>query len=218
MAEGVHHVAQAKQEGVKVTAETCPHYLFFDEQDFEEVGPALKCAPPLRSRENVNALWDLVLRGEVDVIQSDHSPCTWEEKAQGMDNIWQAWGGILGIQGMLPVALTEGVHARNLALTDVVRMMSANPARLMGLYPRKGAIQPGSDADFTIVDLDESWTFTKDDILSKNKHSGFEGRNFKGRVLKTFVRGTLVYDQGEIVAPPGHGMLLKREHPYQSIA
>ncbi len=106
LAEGIQAAALAKQAGVNVTVETCPHYLLFDEDDFARIGPMAKCAPPLRARQEVEALWQRVLQGQVDVIASDHSPCLLEEKARGNDNVWLAWGGISGIQTLLPALLT----------------------------------------------------------------------------------------------------------------
>jgi len=212
--EGIRCVSTAKQEGVHVTSETCPHYLFFDQDDYERIGPAAKCGPPIRPREVVEALWECVLEGLVDVIASDHSPCNWEEKEKGMENVWKAWGGISGIQTMLPVILTEGYHKRGLSLTEIVRMMAANPARIFGFYPKKGAIMPGSDADFSIVDLNKEWTLTEDQLFYKNKHSAFVGYSFKGKVLKTIVRGITVYDNGQILVQPGFGNLLRREMRY----
>jgi len=214
IADGMRAVAQAKKNGVRVSSETCPHYLFFDQDDFESIGPAAKCAPPLRSRGEVEALWTCVLDGLVDVIASDHSPCLWEDKAAGMENIWKAWGGISGVQTMLPTILTEGVHKRNLPLPDLARMMSANPARIFGLYPKKGSLLPGADADLTIVDLEPEWTLTLEDLLYKNKHSAYVGYSFKGKVLRTYVRGTLVYQDGQIATQPGHGKALNRLYPY----
>lgn len=212
--EGIRAIAQAKAEGVHVTAETCPHYLFFDHQDFERIGPAAKCAPPIRSRASVEALWQCVKEGLVDTIGSDHSPCTWDEKAKGMDNIWNAWGGISGIQLMLPALLTAGVHQHGLPLTDLVRMLSANPARLFGLYPKKGNILLGSDADLVVVDLDQEWTLSADQLLYKNKHSAYVGCTFQGKVLRTLVRGVTVYVDGVIKVQPGYGELLRRDYSY----
>jgi allantoinase len=212
--EGIRAIAQAKAEGVHVTAETCPHYLFFDHQDFERIGPAAKCAPPIRSRETVEGLWQCVKEGLVDTIGSDHSPCSWDEKAKGMDNIWNAWGGISGIQLMLPVMLTAGVHQHGLPLTDLVRMLSANPARLFGLYPQKGDILPGADADLVVVDLDQEWTLNADQLLYKNKHSAYVGYTFKGKIERTLVRGVTVYQDGEIKVQPGFGRLLRRGYAY----
>lgn len=212
--EGIKSVTEAKKRGAHVTAETCPHYLFFDLDDFLRIGPDAKCAPPIRSREKVDELWDCVLDGLVDTIASDHSPCRWEEKAPGTENIWEAWGGISGIQSMLPAILTEGVHKRGLPLSDLVRMMSSNPARIFGLYPQKGSLSPGSDADIVIVDLDKEWKLKKDDLFYKNKHSAYIGYSFHGKVEKTFVRGKLVFDNGAILVQPGYGKALSRLHPY----
>lgn len=211
IADGIIAASQAKDEGTNVTVETCPHYLYFDQDDFVEIGPAAKCAPPLRSSQEVKALWDCVLDGTVDTIGSDHSPCTWEEKASGMDDIWKAWGGISGVQTMLSVILSEGVHKRGLPLKDVVRMMSSNPARLSGLYPRKGALESGSDADITVIDLDEEWTVRKEDLFYRNKFSAFEGAALKGKVTHTIVRGEIVYQEGEFMVQPGFGKHIKRQ-------
>ncbi len=211
IADGINTVFKAKHEGVNVTVETCPHYLYFDHDDFEEIGPAAKCAPPLRSAEDVQALWECVLGGKVDTIGSDHSPCSWEEKASGMDDIWKAWGGISGVQTMLSVILSEGVHKRGLPLKDVVRMMSSNPARLSGLYPRKGALESGSDADIAILDLDKEWTVSKEDLFYRNKFSAFEGAALKGKVTHTIVRGEFVYQGCEFMVQPGFGKHIKRQ-------
>ncbi len=214
IADGIRAAAQAKQAGAHVTVETCPHYLFFDQDDFIRIGPAAKCAPPIRSRTEVESLWECVLEGLVDTIASDHSPCLWADKAPGMENIWQAWGGISGVQSMLPVMLTEGVHKRGLPLPSLVRMMAANPARIFGLYPQKGTLLPGADADLTIVDLDKEWTLSVDDLFYKNKHSAYVGYSFKGAVERTIVRGATVYQDGQITASPGFGRLLRRKQPY----
>lgn len=214
IADGIRTAAQAKREGVNVTVETCPHYLFFDHDDFVRIGPAAKCAPPIRSRNEVEALWACVLEGLVDTIASDHSPCPWADKEPGMDDIWQAWGGISGVQSMLPAMLTEGVHKRGLPLSALVRMMAANPARIFGLYPQKGSLLPGTDADLVVIDLDKEWALSVDDLLYKNKHSAYVDYLFKGAVERTIVRGVTVYQNGQITAQPGFGQLLRRRQPY----
>jgi allantoinase len=212
--EGIEHIARAREKGARVTAETCPHYLFFDHQDFERIGPAAKCAPPIRSRENVERLWECVLDGLVDTIGSDHSPCTWDEKEKGMEDIWKAWGGISGIQLTLPIMLNEGVNKRGLSLTALAHMLSYNPARLFGLSPQKGSIRVGADADLVIVDPDKQWTLTAEQLFYKNKFSAYVGSTFKGRVERTMVRGRTVYHDGQITAEPGYGRLLRRAYPY----
>ena len=174
------------------------------------IGPAAKCAPPLRSRDEVDALWDCVLNGLVDTIASDHSPCPWADKEPGMENIWKAWGGISGVQTFLPVLLTEGVHKRGLALPDLVRMTAGNPARIFGLYPRKGSLLPGADADLVVVDLEAEWELTADELFYKHKHSAYVGSRFKGKVERTLVRGKTVYADSRICVEPGYGQCLRR--------
>ena len=209
---GVQAIARAKQARVHVTAETCPHYLCLDRDDYIRLGPAAKCSPPIRDRAEVESLWQCVLSGQVDTIASDHSPCTLEEKACGNDNIWKAWGGITGIQTMLPALLTEGYHKRGLPLPALVRMLSTNPARIFGLYPKKGTLLPGSDADLVVVDLNREWTLSPDHLFSKNKHSAFTDFRFKGAVEQTIVRGVSVYGGRRILASPGFGQLVRRDH------
>jgi allantoinase len=207
---GFEAIQRGKARGVQVTGETCPHYLAFDEDDLVRLGPVLKCMPPPRSRERVERLWQDVLRGRVDVIASDHSPCLPEMKQAGMDNIWKAWSGITGVQTLLPLMLTEGVHRRGLSLSSLVRMTSLNPARIFGLYPAKGHLWPGADADLVVIDPSRAWTLSPDMLFSRHKVSPFEGMTFKGAVVRTYVRGQPVYSDGEILAQPGYGQLSKR--------
>lgn len=207
-AEGIRKTIQARLDGVSVSNETCPQYLLLDHDDYLRIGPTAKCAPVIRSREIVEELWEVVLAGQVDVIACDHSPCLIEQKAGAADDVWQIWGGISGVQTMLQGIITEGVHKRGLSLSLLVKMMSSNPARIFGLYPRKGSLMPGSDADIAIVDLDKEWTLTTDQLLYQNKHSAFVGYEFKGEVVQTLVRGQTVWKDGEITAEPGTGRLL----------
>lgn len=201
-AAGIDLISAAKERGIRVTAETCPHYLFLDETDLERLGPVAKCAPPLRSPAEREALWQRVLDGAVDVIASDHSPCLWEEKAAGDRDIFAAWGGISGLQSTLPVLLTEG-RRRGLALTDIVRMTSSSPARLFGLHPRKGSLALGADADLVLVDPDAAFTLVEDDLFYRNRHSAYLGAAFHGRVDMTIARGDIVYRDGTILPHRG---------------
>jgi allantoinase len=215
LSESVDIVANAKKKGAHVSTETCPHYLFFDEDDFLNRGPILKMSPPLRSRAEVEKLWDCLMAGKVDMICSDHSPSTWEEKACGMDDIWKAMGGVGGVQTMLSVLLTEGVHKRGLGLSDLVRMMSSNPARIYGIYPRKGALVPGSDADLVVVDLEKKWIVQENDLFYQNPQSPFVGYELTGVVERTILRGRTVFQNGEILVKPGFGRVVRRESPYR---
>jgi allantoinase len=211
--EAVREIAAARvrtddESGVHATLETCPHYLTLDEDDLARLGPYGKCAPPLRPRPLVDELWQELLAGRVDLIASDHSPCPPADKDKGEDDIWRAWGGLHGVQTLLPILLTEGVHERAMPLTLLVRLTSANPARRYGLYPRKGALTVGSDADVTVVDPAAEWTLDAGMLKTRWPISPFLGRRFRGRVETTIVRGTVVYRDGEIVAAPGFGRRL----------
>jgi allantoinase len=206
--EAVREVAAARASGVNATLETCPHYLALDEDDLARLGPYGKCAPPLRPRAVVEALWREVLAGRIDLIASDHSPCPPEDKDKGQHDIWLAWGGLHGVQTLLPVLLTDGVHARGLPLPLLVRLTSAATARRYGLYPQKGALLVGSDADVAIVDLDTLWTLDASMLKTRWPLSPFLGKRFKGRVETTILRGTVVYQHGEVTVEPGFGRRL----------
>jgi allantoinase len=205
-AETVRLVDAARAAGVLATLETCPHYLALDERDLARLGPIAKCAPPLRSRDEVEALWRCLSEGLIDCVVSDHSPCTTEEKRLDSGDIWQAWGGIGGVQTSLPVMLTEGVHRRGLSLPELARLMAGNPARIFGLAQRKGALRPGLDADLVLNDLDAEWELERSMLLSRNRLNPFVGRRFRGRVGRTVVRGRTVFWDREIVAVAGSGL------------
>jgi allantoinase len=208
-AAGLAEVDSARRNGVAITAETCPHYLAFTEDDFERIGPPLKCAPPIRDARTRDALWDEVLAGRVDLIASDHSPCPAADKHQGDDDIRRAWGGVAGIQATLPVLLTDGVHARGLTLERVAHLTATSPAQLFGLFPRKGAIAVGADADFALVDLEQRWTFEARDLQTRSGVSPYLGREFRGRVVRTIVRGRTVFVDGHVTGEAGWGTLQK---------
>jgi allantoinase len=192
-------VLRARERGVAITVETCPHYLAFTAEDVERLGPMLKCAPPIRDATSRDRLWDHVLAGDVTLVASDHSPCAAELKTRGDKDMWEAWGGITGIQSLLPVMLTEGVHRRGLRLTALTRLVAEAPARLLGLWPRKGAIASGAHADLALVDLDREWTFEGEQLQARSGVSPYVGRSFRGAVVRTLVRGVTVFDNGMFV-------------------
>jgi len=212
-AEGLAEVDRARGKGVAITAETCPHYLAFTEEDFERIGPPLKCAPPIRDAEMREALWHEVLAGRVDSIGSDHSPCPAAAKQKGEHDIWQAWGGVAGIQATLPVLMTDGVLARGLSFERVAHLTATAPAQLFGLYPRKGAIAVGADADLAIVDPEQRWTFGAKDLQTKSGVSAYLGREFTGKVMWTIVRGKTVFVDGQVVGQPGWGQFVRPARP-----
>jgi allantoinase len=206
--EGLAVVDAARGTGVAITAETCPHYLAFDDQDFARIGPALKCAPPIRDGRTRDALWEALLAGLVDFIGSDHSPCPAADKHRGDADIRLAWGGVAGIQATLPVLMTEGVHQRGLSLERLAHLTATAPAQAFGLYPRKGAIAVGADADFALVDLDHEWTLESAALETRGGVSPYLGRRFRGQVVRTIVRGRTVYADNEVLGEPGWGRLV----------
>jgi allantoinase len=201
-AEAARRVAKARAAGMDVTCETCPHYLALDESDLLRLGALAKCAPPLRARAIVDDLWTCLVDGTLDYVASDHSPCPPEMKAS--DDIWTSWGGINGVQTLLAVLLHEGVYRRGLTLPRLVQLTSANPARRMGLFPRKGALLPGSDADVALVDVESDWTLRAEELLTRWPLSPFVGRDFHGAVRMTLLRARVAYHD-EWVARPGTG-------------
>ncbi len=201
-------IAQARATGQDVSVETCPHYLCLDESDLEQLGTFGKCAPPLRSRAEVEGLWQALLDGAIDWIASDHSPCPPSMKET--DDIWSAWGGLGGVQTFLPALLTEAVHGRGVSLPKLVSLTAGNPAKRLGLYPRKGVLEPGSDADIVLLDLQKKWTLGQRDLRTRWPVNPFVGREFAGQVDATLVRGTVVWQAGEPRVAPGFGQPVTR--------
>ena len=189
-------VRRARERGTSITVETCPHYLLFSADDVDRIGPALKCAPPIRDESSRERLWQHLLAGEIDLVASDHSPCTAELKTRGDDDVWEAWGGVTGIQSLLPVMLSEGVHRRGLRLAALARLVAGAPARLLGLWPQKGAIRAGADADVALVALEREWTLEPEQLQARSGLSPYVGRSFRGAVVRTLVRGSTVFDDG----------------------
>jgi allantoinase len=202
-------VADAKARGQRVTMEVCSHHLLLDLDDLVRLGPYGRCAPALRDRSLVERLWLHVLSGNADCLISDHAPYTRAEKEPGWDDIFAAPLGLQNLQETVPTVLSEAVHERGMALDALVRFSATNAAAVLGLYPRKGTILPGSDADLVLWDLDAEWTVdAASQQFSKNPWSPFDGRRIRGRVVRTLVRGETVYADGEIHVEPGHGRFL----------
>ena len=208
-AEGLLEIRRAKENGVKVWAESCPQYFTFTTDDFVKQGPYLKFTPVMHEEGNRQRMWDLIGKGYVDSIGSDHSPFTVAEKEVGMDNIWKAPNGIPGLEAELPVFL-QGVNEGRLTLEDVVRMTSYNPARIYNL-PFKGEIAVGNHADLTIVDLDLEKDFTKETIRPKCPWSPYMNRRFKGWPVMTVVRGQIAAKDGQVTGSPCHGKFISRK-------
>lgn len=197
---GVSLVAEARERGVDVSCETCPHYLVLTEEDVERLGAIAKCAPPVRSQEAQDELWAHVFAGALPMIASDHSPAPASMKSS--DNFFQVWGGISGCQSLLQLLLTDGHAKRGLPLATVARLTAGYVAQRFGVSPHKGRLEVGADADLALVDLSSSYALSADDLLYRHKHSCYVGRTLRGRVVRTLVRGLTVWLEGKIASKP----------------
>jgi allantoinase len=202
---GVAEVAAARARGVDVSCETCPHYLVLNDEDAEALGNVAKCAPPLRPRQEGEALWNALADGTLPMVASDHSPAPWALK-DGED-AFAAWGGISGCQTMLPLLLGEGCGARGLPLELIAAATSGYVARRFHL-PGKGRLEPGADADLVLVDLTASEVLSAEDLHYRHRHSPFLGRTLGARVARTLVRGQTVFADGRIVGRPAGRLLI----------
>ena len=200
-------VRDAKARGLRITAETGPHYLLREPKDMEKVGPLLKMNPPVRTRDHGEVLWDGLLNGYVDMIATDHSPHTLEEKGADTDGnmlkpaIWDCISGFCGVETAVPLILTE-VNKGRMSLNHYVRVASENPAKVWQIYPQKGALRVGSDGDVTIVDMDKEGAIDIHKLHSKNNPSPWHGWKVKGMPVMAIVRGHVQMQDGEPVGEP----------------
>ncbi|MET0625063.1 MAG: allantoinase AllB [Pyrinomonadaceae bacterium] len=215
----VHHssadslalLREAKQSALNFTAETCPHYLTFAAEDVPDGATEFKCCPPIRGRENRERLWDALADGTLDMVVSDHSPCPPEMKRRPEGDFMKAWGGISSLQFRLPIVWTEASR-RGHTFHDLARWLSREPARLAGLFGRKGAITPGRDADLVIFDPEATTRVSPETNQHRHKLTPYEGMELKGAVVATYLRGEKIYERGTFAAEPT-GILLLREPP-----
>ncbi|XP_072943978.1 allantoinase-like [Epargyreus clarus] len=189
-----------------VTAETCHHYLTLSAEEIPRGHSEYKCAPPIREKDNKDKLWDYLLDDKLDLVVSDHSPCTPDLKSS---NNLEAWGGISSVQFGLSLFWTQA-SARGLDLKSICKYMCTGPATLCGLEQRKGALKPGFDADLIFFDPEATFVVTADIIRHKNKLTPYIGRELKGVVKKTYVRGQLVFADGELAGEPKGTLLLNK--------
>ncbi|MFH1821146.1 MAG: dihydroorotase family protein [Methanobacteriota archaeon] len=208
--QGCEAIKEAKKKRVPVSAETCPHFLIFTRDDIEKLGPYLKVNPSLKTSSDLAALWDALKKGTIDIVATDHAPCTRKEKEVGRADIWRAPSGVPGVETLLPIMLSKGVGKGRLTLERLVNVLCTKPAQLFDLYPRKGVILEGADADFTILDLKREATISSDRLHYKVGWTPYEGMKTKGVPTMTIVRGSVVAEEGEIVGSSGHGQFLTR--------
>lgn len=212
--EALGVVAQAREEGLPLSAETCPHYLAFTRDDLGRLGALLKTAPVVKSAADREALWKGLADGTLQHVATDHAAGQWPEEKSAR-SIWNVYGGVPGVETLLPFLLSEGVAKGRLTLERLVEVTASAPARFFGVASRKGAIEPGLDADLAVVDEKETWTVTREALHNLNRYTPFEGHVFTGRVRQTWLRGVRVYsradDGSEWFGTPGKGRFVRRE-------
>ncbi|MBV9825156.1 MAG: allantoinase AllB [Alphaproteobacteria bacterium] len=200
--DSLYVVRAAKARGVDVTVETCPQYLLLDSHDVERLGGILRVNPPIRAPGHGEALWQALLDGTIDMIATDHAPHAPEEKQRA--SIWTCDCGFPGVETQMSIMLTE-INRGRATISDYVRWSAVNPAKAWGLFPRKGVIQPGADADIAIVDLAAEGTIDQRALHSRSKITPWHGRPTRGRPRDTIVRGRVVVRDGVLIGEPGWG-------------
>ena len=214
---GLEKIKDAQLNGQRVWTETCPQYLLLSDAEMEKWGPHAKIGPPLRPEDGPDqeALWGGLQGGQISIVASDHSATHKEKKESGWDNVFQdAQGntvpfGSASVETMLPLMYSEGVVKRGMSITWIARALAENPARVFGLYPRKGTISIGSDADLLLIDPDYERTITASDLKTNAGLTLYEGWGQKGRPWMTMVRGEVVMKEGEILQKPGYGEFVR---------
>ena len=201
----------AAKTRVRASFETCPHYLLLDEDDLVRIGPNARCGPPIRPRPVVDALWQVLLRGDIDMIASDHCPYTPAQKQAGEASIWEAGMGLTGVETLSPMFFSAAHIERGVALSEFARMTASSPAKAFQLWGKKGAIAPGFDADLVFYDASQSWTVRGANFQGLGKWSAFEGMRCQGRVVRTLIRGVTVFQDDQMQVEPGFGQFVTRQ-------
>ncbi|MEW5798737.1 MAG: allantoinase AllB [Bacteroidota bacterium] len=201
-------LSQAKKSGLPLTVETCPQYLYFTSEEIPDGATQFKCAPPIRENENRERLWEALKSGVIDMIVSDHSPCPPAMKLLTEGNFMKAWGGISSLQFGLSIIWTEAKQ-RSFTLSDVAQWMSNSPASLVGLERKKGSIAAGYDADILVFNPEKSFIVSQSMIHHRHKLTPYVGRTLLGSIERTYVRGSLVYDNNKFIDTPSGNILLR---------
>jgi allantoinase len=204
----VDTIRMFQEQGMNVTAETCPQYLLFTEAELAKFGSYAKINPPLRTMDDQEALWDALKDGTLSSVATDHSPFTVEEKEKARTDIWAAPPGAPGIEELVPGMLNAVANGR-LSIQQAVALMSTNGAKRFGLYPRKGVIAVGADADFAVVDLNSETVIRKEELYTQARLGDhlYDGMTFQGKIDRTILAGRTIFD-GKIVGQPGQGKFL----------
>jgi allantoinase len=206
--EALPGLRSARAEGLPITVETCPHYLCIASEEIPDGATEFKCCPPIRHRENREALWEALGEGIIDMIVTDHSPCPPEMKKKEAGDFLDAWGGIASLQLRLPLVWTEA-ERRGYSFEQMAAWLCANPARLAGLDRCKGAIRAGLDADIVVWDPDASFCVEPEKLWHRHKLTPYAGKTLRGAVETTFLRGEKIYDSGRLSGVPSGRLLMR---------
>lgn len=217
-AEGLQRIRRARDEGLPVWTETCPQYLMLTDDDMKRWGPLAKIAPPLRTREDNEALWTGLARGWIPVVATDHASYPLDAKEIGKQDIFQAPFGAPGVETLVPLVWSEGVVRRGLSPSWMAKVLSENPAKIFQIYPKKGALQVGSDADLVVIDPDKHVVLQAKNLHQTAGYTLFEGREVRGWPVLTMVRGRVLLKDGELKQGPGFGEFLYRPMKAEAVA
>jgi dihydropyrimidinase len=211
-AEGAEIIGCARAEGVEILAETCTHYLVFTERMLER-DDAFKwiCSPPIRDQANQDRLWAAVRDGRVSMVTSDDAAYSWEAKLYGRQGFQHCPNGLAGVEVRLNLLYSEGVAKGRLSLARFVDLVSTTPALLFGLYPQKGSLLPGADADVVLFDPTARWTMSQQTLHMATDYSSYEGIEVMGKIVQVYSRGELIVDNGQFLAEKGRGRTLHRK-------
>jgi allantoinase len=196
-----------REEGCSVTSETCPHYLIFSEDDMDRLGAKIRINPPMRKRGEPDLLWQKLSKGDIDCVSSDHAP--WPMERKNKPSIFDNASGAPGVETLLPLLFSEGVVRGRISIGRLSEVLSENPARIFKLFPKKGTLVPGSDADIVILDPKKRVTLTAQQMHSAAGWTPYEGMEITGRVEATLVRGKIVFHEGRIMEELGHGSFVR---------
>jgi dihydropyrimidinase len=208
---GLELLTSAMDEGLDIRPETCAHYLLFSEAYLErEDGIKWICSPPLRTEEEMEKLWEGVVDGRIKMVTSDDAAFSWQAKVYGKDRFDRCPNGLPGIEPRFSMLYSEGVAKGRISLPRFVELVASEPARLFGLAPKKGRLEPGADADVVILDPEARWIMGQNTLHMATDWSAYEGIEVTGRIQKVFSRGELIIDGEECLGTPGRGRYLHR--------
>lgn len=208
--EGLEHIIKARMEGVNVTAETCPQYLLLTDEEMHRQGVLPKMAPPIRYAADTEAMWRGIQQGHIEVVASDHASFSTAQKLSAPD-FRSVPFGIPGIETIVPLIYSEGVVRGRLSLPQMAKLLAENPAKRFGLYPRKGAIRIGADADLVLIDPDIEWEIDIKNLHYKTGFTPYQGWKVKGKPVLSLLRGEVLLKDGELHREAGYGTFLARK-------